>query len=180
MRVTADQSGPLSAASGTARQCMYAVAARLHDFGFGIRLPKDRQSRHLVILNAERACSEITVYDGGYVIWDYWPWSGPSTDPAHLAGIALSLIGPAPVNTRPVVGPGPTLKSRVGRSLRDLGLHVTIALYEDADALDVAAEVVASNPDVPFCGLVRVADDARIIWECETGGPGCRMRAGCD
>jgi hypothetical protein len=150
---------------------MYAVAARLHDFGFGIRLPKNRQSRHLVILNAERACSEITVYDGGYVIWDYWPWSGAATDPAYLARVALALIGPAPLSAGPVVGPGPTLKSRVGRALRDLGLHVTMALYEDADALDVAAEVVASNPDLPFCGLVRVADEARITWECETGGP---------
>jgi hypothetical protein len=150
---------------------MYAVAAKLHDFGLGIRLPKDGQSRHLVILNAKRACSEITVHDGGYVIWDYWPWSGAATDPADLAGVALSLLGPANTRARPVVSEGPTLKSRVGRALRELGLHVTMAVYEDADALDVAAEVVVTNPAVPFCGLVRVADDARITWQCEIGGP---------
>ena len=158
-------------ASDADRQAMYAVAAKLHTFGFGIRLPKDKQSRHLVILNAKRACSEITVHDGGYVIWDYWPWSGAATDPADLAGVALSLLGPVATSTRPVVSSGPTLKSRVGRALRELGLHVTMAVYEDADALDVAAEVVITNPAVPFCGLVRVADDARITWQCEIGGP---------
>jgi hypothetical protein len=150
---------------------MYAVAAKLHDFGFGIRLPKDKQSRHLVILNAKRACSEITVHDDGYVIWDYWPWSGAETDPADLAEVVLSLLGPANTRARPVVADGPTLKSRVGRALRELRLHVTMTVYEDADALDVAAEVVITNPAASFCGLVRVADDARITWQCEIDGP---------
>ncbi len=170
MRVTADQSAHGSTATDTDRQAMYAVAAKLHGFGFGIQLPKDKQSRHLVILNAKRACSEITVHDSGYVIWDYWPWSGAATDPGDLAGVILSLLGPAATGTRPVGG-GPTLKSRVGRTLRKLGLHVTMVVYEDADALDVAAEVVVTNPAVPFCGLVRVADDAHITWQCEIGGP---------
>ena len=167
MRGTADQSARGSTATDTDRQAMYAVAAKLHDFGFGIRLPKDKQSRHLVILNAKRACSEITVHDDGYVIWDYWPWSGTATDPADLAGLALSLLGPADTCTRPVVSNGSTLKSRVGLTLRELGLHVTMAVYEDVDALDVVVEVVATNPAVPFCGLVRVGDDARITWECQ-------------
>ena len=35
----------------------------------------------------------------------------------------------------------------------------------------MSAEVVITNPAVPFCGLVRVADDARITWQCEIGGP---------
>jgi hypothetical protein len=171
MRVTADNSARGSTASDADRQAMYAVAAKLHDFGFGIRLPKDKQSRHLVILNAKLACSEITVHDGGYVIWDYWPWSGAAADPADLAEVALSLLGPANTRARPVVADGPTLKSRVGQALRELGLHVTMAVYEDADALDVTAEVVITNPAAPFCGLVRVADDARITWQCEIGGP---------
>ena len=135
-------------------------------FGFGIRLPKDADSRRLVIVNAIRARSEITVEDAGYVTWDYRPWSVATTDPADLAGIALFLLGPANTGARPVVGDGRTLKGRVGRALRELGLHVTMAVYEDADALDVAAEVVATNPAVPFCGLVCVADDARITWRC--------------
>ncbi len=142
---------------------------KLHDFGFGIRLPKDG-GRHLVIVNARRACSEITVDDSGYVTWDYWPWTGATTDPADLVGVTLALLGPAPIGTQPGVGRGPTLKSRVGRALRGLGLHITLAVYEDADALDVATEVVATNPDVPFCGLVRLADDARITWECQIDG----------
>jgi hypothetical protein len=148
---------------------MYEVAAKLHDFGFGIRLPKDG-SRHLVIVNATRACSEITVEDSGYVTWDYWPWSGPATDPADLVGVTLSLLGPAPAATPTSAGRGSTLKGRVGQALRELGLHVTMAVYEDADALDVAAEIVATNPDVPYCGLVRLADDARISWECQIDG----------
>ena len=105
MRVTTDQSarGSTTTDTDTDRQAMYAVAAKLHDFGFGIRLPKDKQSRHLVILNAKRACSEITVHDSGYVIWDYWPWSGAATDPADLVGVILSLLGPAETHARPVV-----------------------------------------------------------------------------
>lgn len=55
--------------------------------------------------------------------------------------------------------------------LREQGLHVTTAVYEDADALDVSAEVVVTNPAMPFCGLVRVADDVRITWRCQTDGP---------
>jgi hypothetical protein len=171
MRVTADQSARGSTATDTDRLAMYAVATKLHDFGFGIRLPKDRQSRHLVILNARHACSEITVSDSGSVIWDYWPWSGAATDPADLAEVALSLLGPADTHARPVVSDGPTLKSRVGLALRGLGLNVTMVVYEDHDALDLAAEVVVTNPAVPFCGLVRVADDAHISWQCEIGGP---------
>jgi hypothetical protein len=149
---------------------MYEVAAKLHDLGFGIRLPKDG-SRHLVIVNAKRACSEITVADDGYVTWDYWPWSGARTDPGDLVGVVLALLGPAPTDVRPSLNRASTLKGCVGRALREMGLHVTMAIYEDADALDVAAEVVVTNPDVPFCGLVRVADDARITWECQTDGP---------
>ena len=105
------------------------------------------------------------------MIWDYWPWSGAATDPADLAGMILSLLGPATTSTRPVIGRGSTLKSRVGQALRDLGLHVTMTVYEDAEALDVTAEIVATNPDVPFCGLVRMADDAWITWQCEIVGP---------
>jgi hypothetical protein len=46
-----------------------------------------------------------------------------------------------------------------------------MAVYEDTDALDVTAEVVITNPAVPFCGLVRMADDARITRQCDVGGP---------
>jgi hypothetical protein len=150
---------------------MYAVAAKLHDFGFGIRLPKDSDSRRLVIVNAKHARSEITVDDDGYVTWDYWPWTGAATAPADLAGVALSLLGPAPTGARPIVSGGLTLKGWVGRTLRELGLHVTMAIYEDDDAFDVAAEVVATNPDAPFCGLVRVTDEALITWQCPLDGP---------
>lgn len=169
MSVATDQTGQRSTTTGTARQAMYEVAARLHDFGFGIRLPKDG-SRHLVIVNAKRACSEITVDDSGYVTWDYWPWSGPATDPADLVEMTLSLLGPAPIGTHASADHGSTLKSRVGQALRELGLHVTMAVYEDAEALDVTAEIVATNPEVPYCGLVRLADDARITWECQIDG----------
>jgi len=169
MSIASDQTGQRGTATGTARQAMYEVAVRLHDLGFGIRLPKDG-SRHLVIVNAKRACSEITVDDSGYVTWDYWPWSGPATDPSDLIGVTLSLLGPVPGGTRARTSSGATLKSRVGQSLRESGLHVTMAIYEDAETLDVAAEIVITNPNVPFCGLVRLADDARITWECQIDG----------
>jgi hypothetical protein len=171
MRGTTDQSSPKAAAAGTGRQAMYAVAKNLHDFGFGIRLPQDNDSRRLVIVNARNARSEITVDDDGYVTWDYWPWTRAATAPADLAGVALSVLGPAPTGARPIVGGGLTLKGWVGRALRELGLHVTMAVYEDDDAFDVTAEVVATNPDAPFCGLVRVTDEARITWQCPLQGP---------
>jgi hypothetical protein len=170
MQVTTDRFGRKVAATGAARQTMCAVAAKLHDHGFEICLPEGENCRRLVIVNAKRARSEITVADDGYVIWDYWPSSGATTDPVDLAGVTLFLLGPASAGVRPVVGRGLTLKGRVGRALREVGLHVTITVYEDDDALDVASEVVATNPGAPFCGLVRMADDARITWECRING----------
>src|SRR4030088_2066230 len=72
---------------------MHAVAEKLHDRGIKIRWPKYRDSRRLAIVTARRARSEITAEDCGYVTWDYWPCTGPDTEPADLAGMVLDVLG---------------------------------------------------------------------------------------
>jgi hypothetical protein len=148
---------------------MHAVAAKLHDLGFGVRLPQREGGRCLGIVNAQGARSEVTVDDHGYVLWDYWPWSGSETDPADIVGLALGLIGPAQAGARPVIRRALPLKSAVGLALRALGFHVTMAVYETDETLEVTSEVVASNPSMPFCGQVRVSDDGDVTWECHVG-----------
>jgi hypothetical protein len=152
------------------RGAMSAVAAKLHDFGFGVRFPADGDGRRAEILGAKRARSEIAVDDSGFVTWGYRPETGNLTDPADIVGIVLSLLGSPISGTQPTINRRLGLKNQVGEALRRLGLHVEIAVYQDS-ASNVVTEVVATNPAVPFCGLVRIGDDARITWECDIDGP---------
>jgi hypothetical protein len=164
----ADQTAP---PGDTPAEAMYAVAAKLNDFGFGTCLPADHRSRRLTIVNAKRARSEIIVDDACRVTWVYWPMLGDRTDPADIVGVALSLLGSPQNVTRPIVRRGLTLKSRVGETLRQFGLHVEVEVNPGDGSPGVASEVVVTNPTAPFCGHVRVTDDARITWECDTDGP---------
>jgi hypothetical protein len=149
---------------------MSAVAAKLHDFRFGIRFPADGDGRCVEILGAKRARSDIAVGDDGFVTWGYQPETGNLTDPADIVGIALSLLGSPTSGALPTIRRRLPLSSQAGEALRQLGLHVEIAVYQD-NASHVATEVVVANPAVPFCGLVRIDNDARITWECDIDGP---------
>lgn len=40
-------------------------------------------------------------------------------------------------------------------------------MYEDRECYDVTAEVVVTNPARPERGMVRIADDGTIRWECD-------------
>lgn len=45
------------------------------------------------------------------------------------------------------------------------GMNVTMAVYKDSHAFEVAAEVIAANPELPECGQIRVTDGGYITWE---------------
>jgi hypothetical protein len=104
------------------------------------------------------------------VTWGYRPETGNLTDPADIVGIVLSLLGSPTSGTQPVISRRLGLRTQVGEALRRLRLHVEVAVYQGS-ASGVATEIVAANLAVPFCGLVRIDDDARITWECNIGGP---------
>lgn len=150
---------------------MRALAEKLHGRGIEIRWPKYRDSRRLVILNARDARSEITGEDCGYVTWDYWPSSGSRTQPADLAGLVLEVLGAQLSKPLPAVHGRLSLKGAVGRTLRAGGLEVTLAVYPDNVALDAITEIVAANPAIAGCGLVRVTEDACVTWECQHDDP---------
>jgi hypothetical protein len=150
---------------------MHAVAQKLHDRGIEVRWPKYGDSRRLAIVNARDARSEITAEDCGYVTWDYWPRTGPGTDAADLAATVLDVLGAHVAAPVPAARGVLTLKGAVGRALKDRGLNVSVAVYQDDVAFDATTEIVAANPAVPSCGQVRVTDDGCITWECHHDGP---------
>jgi hypothetical protein len=150
---------------------MCAVAEKLGDRGIEVGWPKYGDSRRLTIANARGARSDITAEDCGFVTWDYWPHTGPATDPDDLAAIVRDVLG-APAATRgPATRGTLPLKGAAGRILRANGLKVTLAAYQDDVALDVITEIVVTNPAIPSCGLVRVTDDACVTWECHHDAP---------
>jgi hypothetical protein len=145
---------------------MRMVAEMLTTSGVDIRMPKYADGRRLNIVNAQRARSEITVEEG-YVLWDYWPWSGPHTDPADITGLVVHLVGAGQQRTVAPVGSQwhLKLKSIVGRDLDARGLHVALEVFEDFVAYDVAADISVTNPGRPERGRVCVSDEGSVMWE---------------
>jgi hypothetical protein len=144
---------------------MRAVADKLRDQGIDVRLPDPGDGPCLTITNAKQARSDLTVDDSGYVTWDYWPLSEGTTDPADITAVALAVLGgsidgPAPSTRRAL-----TLKGAVGQALQARGMNVTMAVYTDSNAFEVAADIIADNPDLPECGQVHVTDDGYLTWQ---------------
>lgn len=154
-------------------QAMRLVAARLAACGLEVRLPEHADSRRLAIISARCARSELTVADCGQVTWEYWPWSGPRTDPAQLTALVLRLLGGAVGASTGPSGPRAhlTLKGIIGCELEARGLHVTLEVFEDLIAYDVAASIAVTSPARPRRGRVWVADEGSLTWDCQCTGP---------
>lgn len=92
------------------------------------------------------------------------PLSEGTTDPADIADVALAVLGGSIGGPPPSTSRALTLKGAVGRALQARGMNVTMAVYQDSQAFEVAAEIIAVCPDLPECGQVRVTDDGYITW----------------
>ncbi len=148
-----------------AAKMMQAVAARLREKGIDLCLPDYNERRCLSVANAKEARSDITVEDNGYVLWEYWPNSRARTNPADLAAVVLGVLGGEIDGAGPSAGPGIRLKGAVGRELQRRGMNVAMAVYEDDEAFDAIAEIIAVNPGLPELGRVIVTDEGFITWE---------------
>lgn len=151
-------------AGGTA---MRMVAERLTANGVAIRMPDYADSRRLNIVNARRARSEIIAEDCGYVVWDYWPWSGAHSDPADITSLVLRVLGADHYATTRNISAQPALKLKgiVGRDLAARGLRVSLEVFEDLVAFDVVAEISVTNPARPERGRVCITDEGSVMWE---------------
>jgi hypothetical protein len=169
--MTVNENRPVDAGTdNTQARTMQAVAAMLRDNGVGVRFPAYSEGRCLSIVNAKRARSDITVHDNGYVMWEYWPFSGAKTEPANIAAVVLRVIGGRLTGAALPQRRSLTLKGAVGRELRARGLDVSMLVYEDSDAFEVTGEIVAVNPTRPEDGRVWVTDEGSITWECYVDG----------
>lgn len=151
---------------GEPGRAMRAVAENLAAHGFRVHRPEWEESRCLTITNVGSARCELTVEDGVFVRWDYWPRSGRATDPAEVTGLALRVLGAEGAGPEPTAPPGVSLMGLVGRALDARGLNVGIEVYADPVFYDVAAEIVVQNPAQPERGQVRVSEDGDFSWEC--------------
>jgi hypothetical protein len=163
-----------------AARVMNIVADRLTDHDLDILGPAWGEAHTFRVSNVRRALCEITVRDCGSLAWEYRPFRGYLTDPAHLTGIAAeALAAGAAAGTADGAGPrtaaartaGLTLKGAVGLALRERGLHARLGhVMPDEAACEVNAEVEITNPARPDRGAVWVSDDGMLRWECRVGG----------
>ncbi len=154
------------AVPGTA---MRMVAAKLAAHGFDVLGPELEESRRLTVTNLPGTTCEITVDDSGQITWEYWRGFSRDADPARVAGVAMRLLTdqgaglPRTSTAAHVAGHG--LQGIVGRQLEAKGMDVSLDVYADHTCFEVGAEIVVTNPSRPERGLVRVGDEAGLLWE---------------
>jgi hypothetical protein len=117
---------------------------------------------------------ELTITDSGIMTWESRSRHGSSTDPARITALAAEFLGARAGNPSPSGRYSDlTLKGAVGQLLVEHGMQVTLqVLGTDQTCFEVYAEVEATNPRQPTRGMVRVADDGGIWWECQVAIPG--------
>jgi hypothetical protein len=143
-----------------------AVAQVLAAAGFGTRSGV-WEDRCLKIVGLSVPC-EIIAADEGYLRWEYKP-DAPGGLDAVTERVLCLLTGESPDLSGADHANGDTwsgLKGVVGRKLRERGMSVNLEIYEDQEALSVTAEILAVNPEAPRRGLVFIADDGALTWEC--------------
>lgn len=143
---------------------MRMMAALLADRGVDICLPEREESRTLRVSNAGPGQCEIDVEDNTSVVWEYD--LRDRAEPTGISGMVLGMLGAdgARLQFDARAHVASTLKGMVGRDLRARGLKPVLEVYEDHDAV---VEVVVTNPARPERGLVRIADDGMLRWECD-------------
>ncbi|HEY2577888.1 MAG TPA: hypothetical protein VGI74_16405 [Streptosporangiaceae bacterium] len=145
------------------------ISEMLAQQGFDARRSDSEGSSRLTITNAPKGRCEIDIYDCGSVTCDYFPWAGERASPADIIRAVLRLLAVPQdglADDHVELHPGITLKSVVGRAMRAKGLKVDLWLSADEIDFSVYAEVAITNPEQPGRGIVCVADDGSIWWEC--------------
>lgn len=149
-----------------------AIAGRLTAAGFGIHNPVWEDAVSLKVTGTRSAFSEVNISAHGLVAWDYHPFDGRHTNPAHLISVVLDLLSPAWEDTSslrlPIV-PDLTLEGMVARALIEAGMRIDRSQPEtEQQFFDGITEIVITNPAEPRRGIVRFAGHGAICWECET------------
>ncbi len=150
--------------------------------GFDVRPPRYAESRRLAIAWPAARCT-LTVSDGGYVEWEYCPRSPTATGPDLAADLVTTLLtgnpGPFPRLVREHGRENMTFKGVVGRELMARGLDVELAVYQDGDFFDTAAEIVATASGIDQDAKLCVTDQGIVTWVRDysaettpTSGPG--------
>jgi hypothetical protein len=165
-----------SAEDGDA-SAMLALAEGLIAEGFDVRSPALDGSSYMKITNVWGMRCELTITDSGIMTWENHSCHGSNADPARITALAAEFLG-AYTDSAPPSGrySDVTLKGAVGQMLVEFGMQVTLqVLGTDVTCFEVYAEIEATNPHQPARGMVRVADDGGIWWECQIaklGAPG--------
>ena len=110
----------------------------------------------------------LAVGDCGSAEWEYWPCSREDADPGLTADLATALLTGC-TGPQPRLGGGRqrgnvTFKGIVGLELKARGLDVELAVYQDEDAFDAFAEIVATVPGSGDDGQVWVTDGGGLTW----------------
>jgi hypothetical protein len=160
---------------GTAADAMLAVADGLAAHDFDVLDPAWEGSRYLKVTNARNALSEIIISEHGLVSWEYRPFNGGAPAPVQVTDMVMDVLGANGDKYRcacPWQPPGLTLKSTVGRALREYGMQVHLAeMDRDDDFGELLADIMVFNPVRRDRGWARVGDDGMIRWECRLRDP---------
>jgi hypothetical protein len=163
------------ASDGMAADAVLAVADGLTGHDFDVLEPASDGSRYLQVTNARNALSEITISENGRANWEYRPFCGSAPGPVQVMYMVMDVLGGNGDECRracPRRPPNLTLKSIVGRVLRECGMQVRVAeMSRDDDFAELHAEIMVANPARPGRGFARVGDDGMIRWECRLGDP---------
>jgi hypothetical protein len=153
---------------------MLTIADGLTAEGFDVRSPALDGSSYMKITSVWGMRCELTITDSGIMTWESRSRQGSNTDPARVMALAAEFIGARTDNPSPSSRYSDlTLKGAVGQMLVEHGIQVTLqVLGTDQTCFEVYAEVEATNPLQPTRGIVRVADDGGIWWECRVAIPG--------
>jgi hypothetical protein len=144
------------------------AADALTAHGFDVSVPAEEQAFHLQLTNVRGALCDLTFTSRGAMIWEYRPFRGTWTAPAQIASMVLTILDVDSCGLAIRHYPGLALKGLVGRALAERGMTVDVkVIYQDDVNYEIHAEIQVTNPAHPGRGLVRVADDATIRWECQ-------------
>ena len=142
------------------------LARRLAAAGLGVEISRRRDTCELTIVGAASGKSLLTLGTSGQARWYYEPAAGPLTSPVTLTTIIAYLLGTPHHMTSLAAYRALPLKGRVGRSLQDQGLTVTLHVSEDLESFEATTDIEITSPTRPWRGTVRLSDDAALDWRC--------------
>jgi len=114
--------------------------------------PWTEDGRFLAITGLDNMHCQVALNDDGEVLFEWWPATGSHADPVRIAPLIRKILGEETENWRPESRRycGLTLKGTVGRALKDSGLDVGMAVYDDPHNYEVfEACSPAACPRIP-------------------------------